>query len=188
MATQRVFPATAAGLGSDIENGCCCHEVSAMSTAKVPDNGDDARNALLLQVEAKRSDVNRYLGATGRRRRRLVLVAIVAGSIAAALTALPALGGPSLTDQLTEAAALATPSWRVLCALATVCSLAATIATQLHESNNYDEQIVRAQGVNATLEALALGIRSRHLSLEQATEQFIDCIRGATFVEQSGAA
>lgn len=157
-----------------------------MSRPTVSDNGDDARYALLVQVQAKRSEVDRYLRATSRRRRRLVQVAIVGGAIAAALTALPAVGGPAVTDRLTDVAALATPSWRILCAIATVCSLAATIATQLHESNDYDEHLLRAQGVRATLEALDVGVRSRYLSLEQATTQYIDCLKGASFLEPNG--
>jgi MFS family permease len=149
-----------------------------------PENGgDDARNALIRRVQTKRTDVDTYLGASTRRRRRLVQVTIVAGSIAAALTAAPALGGPPLADWLTEAFALGTPSWRILCAIAALCSVAATVATQLHKSNNYDERIARAQGVRATLEVLEVGIVSGQLTRQQAASRFIKCVESASFIE-----
>lgn len=155
-----------------------------MSEPTAPENGgDDARNALIRRVQTKRTDVENYLGASTRRRRRLVQVTIVAGSIAAALTAAPALGGQPLADWLTEAFALATPSWRILCAVASLCSLAATVATQLHKSNNLDERIARAQGVRATLEVLEVGIVSGQLTRQQAASRFIECVESASFIE-----
>jgi len=114
------------------------------------DAGDDAGNRLISRVRAKRAKVERYLRVVGARRRRLVNVTIVAGAIATMLTAAPALGGKPLAGWLTETFELSSPSWRILCALAAVCSLIAAVATQLHTSKNYEEHIARAQEIKAT--------------------------------------
>jgi hypothetical protein len=108
-----------------------------MSEPTAPSSGDDeALETLERRVQAKRDDVDRYLAAAYRHRGRLVRVTIMSGSIASALTAAPALGGKPLADWLTAVFELSTPAWRILCLAAMMCSLAATIATQLHKSNN----------------------------------------------------
>jgi MFS family permease len=155
-----------------------------MSTPTAPEGAvGDAGNGLILRVQAKRAEVDRFLRATGARRRRLVNVTIVAGTIATALTAAPALGGKPLADWLTETFALSSPSWRILCAVAAVCSLAAAVATQLHTSKNYEEHIVRAQGIRATLEVLEVAIASDHLSQHEATSQYLECVENTSFIE-----
>lgn len=146
------------------------------------DAGDTALAALVDRVRTKLEDVNRYLAVTSRRGRHLVHVTIVTGSLFAALTASPTLGGKPLADWLTEAFSLSTPSWRILCGLAAICSLAATVATRLHSSSSYEEHIARAQGVRASLEALEVGIESGHLSLREATSQYTQCVRNASFI------
>jgi MFS family permease len=135
------------------------------------------------RVLAKRDGVDRYLAAAYRHRGRLVQVTIIAGSVAAALTAAPALGGKPLADWLTAAFGLSTPAWRILCLAAMMCSLAATIATQVHKSNNYEEHIARAQSVRAALEALDFRIVSGHLSQREATNQYLKCIQDASFID-----
>lgn len=138
---------------------------------------------LLARVLAKRADVDRYLKSTDRRSHLLVNLTIVAGSIAAALTAAPALGGKPLADWITETFALATPSWRLLCALACVCSLVATVATQMRVAHNFEDHIAKAQAVRAALEVLEVSIASSTVSREQATDQFRACIEGSSFID-----
>ncbi len=108
---------------------------------------------------------------------------IIAGAIATVLTAAPALGGKPLADWLTETFALTSPSWRILCAFAAVCSLAAAVATQLHTSRNYEEHIARAQTIRATLEVLEVAIAADHLSQHEATSQYLKCIENASFID-----
>ena len=93
------------------------------------------------------------------------------------------MGGQALTDWLTETFQLASPAWRILCALAAVCSLTAAVATQLHRSNNYEEHIARAQEVRATLEALEVAVASHHLGEHEATSQFLRAIEDTSFIE-----
>ena len=89
---------------------------------------------MVSRISQKRTQLETFLSAARPRKRRLLNTTIVGGSLAAALTAAPALGGQSFTAWLTGALGLASPSWRLLCAAASVCSLTATIATQLLKS------------------------------------------------------
>ena len=155
-----------------------------MSGSTAPSNGDHRKlDTLELRMRGKRDDVDRYLRTASRRRSRLVQVTIVAGSIAAAFTAAPALGGKPFSDWLTATLTEPTPAWRILCIVAALCSIAATVATQLHRSKNYDENIMRAQGVRATLEALEVGIMSGHLSRREAIVRYMNCVENAAFLD-----
>jgi hypothetical protein len=156
---------------------------SGMTPAAAEDHGDDSGNALLSGVRSKRAEVERYLRAVEARRRRLATVTIVAAAVATLLTAPAALGGKSLADWLTETFALSTPSWRILCALAAMCSLIAAVATQLHASKNYEVHIGRAQEIKATLEMLEVGITLNHLNHHDATSQYLEIIESSSFIE-----
>ena len=138
---------------------------------------------LIARVHGKRADVHHYLKATGKRSRLLVNVTVVAGSVAAALTAAPALGGKPLTDWLNEALGLSAPSWRILCAIACVCSLIATIATRTRASHNYEDHIARGQGVKAALEVLEVGLEAGTVNRQQAMTQLGTCIEESSFMD-----
>ena len=138
---------------------------------------------LIARVHGKRAEVHHYLQATCRRSHLLVNVSIVAGSVAAALTAAPALGGKRLTDWLNEAFGLSQPSWRILCAIACVCSLIATIATRTRASHNYEDHIARAQGVKAALEVLEVGLEAGTVNRHQAIAQLGTCIEDSSFID-----
>lgn len=156
-----------------------------MSAPKASDNDqNDALRELVQRIHEKRQDVDRYLEATTRRRSRLVQATIVAGAVAATLTAAPALGGETFSDRLSEVFPTAAPAWQILCAIAALCSLAATVATQLHKSNNYDERIVRAQGARAGLEVLEVGIASGHLDVDEAFDRYQQSVRNVSFIER----
>jgi hypothetical protein len=143
----------------------------------------EADEELVVRVHGKRAEVYEYLKSTGRRSHLLVNLTVVGGAVAAALTAAPALGGKRLTDWLTEAFGLSAPSWRVLCAVACVCSVIATVATQMHASHNYEDHITRAQGVKAALEVLEMGLASGTVNRQQAATQFRRCIEGSSFMD-----
>jgi hypothetical protein len=157
---------------------------SAGLTPPSPQNADeDAGNGLIAQLQAKRTEVERYLRTVGARRRRLVTVTIVAAATATLLTAPAALGGKPLADWLTKTFGSSSPSWQILCAIAAVCSLTAAVATQLHTSKNYEEHIARAQVSKATLEMLEVAIASNHLSHHEATSQYLKVIESTSFIE-----
>ena len=157
-----------------------------MSAPGTAGNGDEVLEALIPRIAAKRRSVDGYLRDTRRRSRRLVQISIIAGSVAATLTAAPALGGEPLSEWLTQAVSTPAPAWRFLCAFAALCSLSATVATQFLKSNNYEERIAKAQGARTTLEILEVEIESGRLEQEQAAERFAECIESTSFIHSAG--
>jgi hypothetical protein len=143
---------------------------------------ETSRADLLRSIAGKREMLERYLATTSSRQHRLLNLSIVAGAVAAALTAAPALGGPTLTDWLDSTLHLSSPSWRLLCAAAAVCAVAATIATQLLKSHNLEEHIARAEAVRAKLETLEIGLSSGQVSTPHAAAEFMKCVESAAFV------
>jgi hypothetical protein len=138
---------------------------------------------LLDRIKLKRGQLETFLSKARPRKRRLLNTTIVGGTIAAALTAVPAVGGPSLTAWLTGILGLVSPSWRVLCAAASVCSVMATVATQLLKSQNIEENVTRAQGCRAKLEVLEVGLTMGHIDPRQATSEYLKCVEDAAFLE-----
>lgn len=138
---------------------------------------------LLQRVVRKRQDVERFVAQAQPRKRRLLNVTIVGGSVAAALTAGPAVGGASLTAWLTATFGLSSPAWQLLCGAASLCSVGATVATQLLKSQNLEEHVTRALGCRARLEVLEIGLASGTLDTAQATTEFLRCVSEATFLD-----
>ena len=141
---------------------------------------------LLGQIRRKRTQLEAFLGVARPRKRRLLNTTIVGGSLAAALTAGPAVGGPSLTVALTGALGLnpaSSPSWRILCAAASVCSIMATVATQLLKSHNIEEHVIRAQACRAKLEVIEVGLTVGQLDQRQATTEYLKCVEETSFLE-----
>jgi hypothetical protein len=142
-----------------------------------------ASGELLDRVRSKRAEVDDYLEFTSRRRRLLVNLVIIAGALAALLTAPPAVGGKPFTDWLQQLFHSTAPAWQLLCLFACLASLASVIAIQIQKSNNYDEHIVRAQGLRAALEVLEVSITCGSLTTRQATSQFLKCLEDSSFME-----
>jgi hypothetical protein len=138
---------------------------------------------LLARVRSKRAEVSKYVEVNCRRRRFLVNLVIIAGAFAALLTAPAAVGGKRFTDWLQQLLNSSAPSWQFLCLFASLSSLATVAAIQIQKSNNYEEHIVRAQGVRAALEALEVSITSGSLTTRKATSQFLKCLEDSSFME-----
>src|ERR671916_340578 len=96
---------------------------------------------LVRHITQKRQQVEAFLAHAVPRKRRLLNLTIVAGTLAAALTAAPAVAGQPFTAWLTAALGLSSPSWRLLCGAAAACSILATLATQLLKSNRLEERV-----------------------------------------------
>jgi hypothetical protein len=138
---------------------------------------------VLGRIRAKRAEVERFLAAAVPRKRRLLNTTIVGGSLASALTAGPAVGGPSFTAWLTMAMGLTSPSWRLLCGAASAASIMATVATQLLKSNNIEQNIGRAQSARAKLEVLETSLTLGQLDTRQAVAEFLKCVEDAAVLE-----
>jgi MFS family permease len=144
---------------------------------------DVKTDELLQRIREKRVAVDRFLAATQPRKRRLLNTTIVGGTLAAALTAGPAVGGASFTAWLTQTLSLRSPSWRLLCAAASISSVLATVATQLLKTNNIEEHVAQAQSCRAKLEVLDVAITLGQLDTAQATGEFLRCLEAASFLE-----
>ena len=138
---------------------------------------------LLRLIRKKRAQLDSFLSVARPRQRRLLNTTIVGGSAAAFLTAGPAVGGPSFTAWLTSMLGLTSPSWRILCGVASLCSILATVATQLLKSHHVEENVTRAQGCRAKLEVLDAGLSLGQLDPQQATGEYLKCVEDAAFLE-----
>lgn len=139
----------------------------------------DSTEPLLGRVRQTRHQVEAFIASAAPRKRRLLNLTIVGGTLAAALTAAPAVGGQSFTAWLTMALGLDGPSWRLLCGAASLSSITATVATQLLKSNHLEEYLGRALGCRARLEALDVGLALGHLELRHATTEYLKCVEDA---------
>jgi hypothetical protein len=140
---------------------------------------------LMSRIRQKRTQLETFLSAARPRKRRLLNTTIIGGSLAAALTAAPAVGGQSFTTWLTGVLGFTSPSWRILCGAASVCSVMATVATQLLKSHNIEEYVTRAQGCRAKLEVLEIGLTMGQLDMRQAATEYLKCVEDSAFLEAS---
>ena len=138
---------------------------------------------LLGQVRQKRAQVEKFVAQALPRKRRLLNLTIIGGALATELTTGPAVGGQSFTSWLTKTFSLVSPAWQVLCGAAALCSVTATIATQLLKSHNLEERLIRAQGCRAKLEALEVGLTTGQIELRDATANYMKCLEEAAFLE-----
>ena len=145
----------------------------------------DARQDLLPRVQEKRRQVDAFVKGALPRKRRLLNVTIIGGTLAAAFTAGPAAGGPTFTAWLTATFGLNAPAWQLLCGAAAACSVAATVSTQLLKSQHIEEHVTRAQSCRAKLEVIEIGLSTGHLDAAQATTEFIRCVEEVSFLERS---
>jgi MFS family permease len=138
------------------------------------------------RIRQTRQELDAFLASAVPRKRRLLNTTIVGGSLAAALTAGPAVGGQSFTAWLTMVFELGSPSWRLLCAAASVCSITATVATQLLKSHNVEDQVSRAQACRAKLEVLDVSLQLGEIDAHQASAEYLRCVEQVAFLERRG--
>ncbi|MBA5605372.1 hypothetical protein H3H36_08365 [Duganella sp. FT3S] len=148
-----------------------------MATAKEQDGWD----ALGERLRDKRRHIAAFIRKASARGAGLTNTGIVASALAAVLTAAPALGGARLTQALGSAGENS-PSWRILCALASLCSLVAAIATNMLRSHDIAARLAKAQAVDARLEGLELLVELRQLTLKDATARYESAIPEVAFI------
>src|SRR5436190_8161701 len=95
----------------------------------------------------------------------------------------PAVGGQSFVAWVKSAFGLTAPGWQVLCGAAALCSLVATVATQLLKSNNLEERVFRGQSCRAKLEALDIGLSTGQIDVPHATTAYMQCLEEAAYLE-----
>lgn len=131
----------------------------------------EERAAFVGIVQARRLAVCRAAERLRRRDNVLTLMSVLASAVATVLTAGPALGGLDLTRALGSAGPDA-PSWRILCGVASMCSLLAAVATNLHRQQEVTTRLARCQAGAARLEALELQVTFQRASLADATGEY----------------
>ena len=144
-----------------------------------------AGDPLVAQIREKRAQLERFIAKTLARKRRLLNVTSAGGTLAAALTAGPAVGGQPFAAWLKGAFDLAVPAWQLLCGAATAFSVASTVAMQRLKSQNLEEYVRRAQGCRAKLEVLEVGLATGAMDTKQATAEYLRCVEEAAFLEAS---
>ena len=131
---------------------------------------------LLSELRNQRDLLARFLRHNRPRQQRLSTLAVVASSLAAVLTAAPALGGPSFTTELTKLLGLQSPSWRWICAAAALLSTLASSCSQLLQSSRLEEKVSRCQSAMARLDALELGLALGQFERDYAAETLLACV------------
>ena len=142
-----------------------------------------AETDLLVQVRRKRAQVDAVVAMALPRKRRLLNVSIIGGALAAVLTTGPAVGGQGFVVWIRTTLNLTAPGWQILCGAAALCSLAATVATQLLKSNNLEERVFRGLSCRAKLEALEVGLSTGQIDVPRATTEYLKCLEEAAFLE-----
>jgi hypothetical protein len=135
-------------------------------------------------IRTKRAEIEAYLATIAPVRRRLVNLNLLAGGLSAFLTAGPALGGKTFAAWLTSVFGLTAPSWQLLCGLAALSSVTATVSMQWVKSHQIDEKVIKAQGLSARLEALALGVLAGTIETPRAMTDYAQVIEGAAFLRE----
>ena len=130
------------------------------------------REKLQHRIREKKSQVQMYLRKTQPRSDRLIIASIVCAGLAGMLTAGPAAGGPSFTQALTQVLGMTSPSWRLLCIVATVLSFIATTTIAIHKIQDLANKVAKAQAAHASLEALETLLETTDISNTKAAEQF----------------
>jgi hypothetical protein len=140
------------------------------------------RQRLQQRIRDKRSDLESFIAKSGPRTSRLTIAGIVATGLAGLLTAGPAAGGPSFTQAVSQAFGMTSPSWRLLCAGATVLSFVATTTLAILKGQDLANRVARAEAASATLEAIDTFLETTDIPVEKAAEQYTQVLLGVAFV------
>jgi len=150
-----------------------------------PVEGSSANEELRELVAHEQQRINHFLVSRLPRKARLLNVSILGGAAAAVLSAWLAVGGPSLNSWLTSTVGLTIPAWQLLCGAAALCSVTATVATQLLRSQNLESQINCAQRCKAKLEMIHVGLAMGQLETAQAKSEFMAYVEEAALLPES---
>ncbi|MDZ7692150.1 MAG: hypothetical protein U5K69_13630 [Balneolaceae bacterium] len=130
------------------------------------------KDALLTKVKSKRQEVADYLGKKEPRHSRLVTISIVAGALAAALTAGPGMGGSGFIEAAKGVVSFGIPVWQVLCLFATLLSMSAVISNGMLKSDDMSSKITQVRSCDAKLEGLELMLELDQINVKQAASLY----------------
>jgi hypothetical protein len=145
----------------------------------------DTREKLQQRIQEKQSQIKAFLVKAEPRSTLLTIASIVCSGVAALLTAGPAAGGPSFTQALTQALGTTpdtAPSWRLLCAAATVFSFFGTTMLAIYKVQDLANKVAKAQAAHARLEALETYLETTDIAMQKATEQYTQILQDVSFM------
>ena len=152
------------------------------------DRGED-RQELLRRIGAQRASIDNFVRQVRPRSVRLANTSIISSATAAVFTAGPALGGVSFTEAVQRVFALSTGSivWRVLCLVAMLVSLVATISAQLSKSHDVAARLSAAEACDTELEGLQTLLELEQLPVQDAANLYVKYIGKVPFVRGGSA-
>lgn len=150
---------------------------------QLPSALPDEPDRLLIELRRQREQLERFLRRNQPRQLRLSGLAVTASTLAAVLTAAPALGGQSFTSALTKLPGLQSPSWRWICGVATLLSTLASACSQLLQSSRLEEKVNRCQTARARLDALELGLELGQFHRNYAAETLLACVEATAALD-----
>jgi len=130
------------------------------------------RNTLLSKIRAKRQDLADYLSAMEPRNSRLINFSIVAGALAAGLTAGPGIGGDGFIGAAKGLISFGIPVWQVLCLVATILSIIVVISNGMLKSHDLTTKIGQARMGDAKLEGLETMLELEQIEVKQAAQRY----------------
>ncbi|HEX2225918.1 MAG TPA: hypothetical protein VHM64_02175 [Candidatus Binatia bacterium] len=145
-------------------------------------NARDNREKLQQRIREKQGQIQAFLAKAQPRTTRLAIASIVCAGLAGLLTAGPAAGGPSFTQALTETLGTTSPSWRLLCAAATVLSFLATTMLSIHKIQDLPDRVAKAQAAYSRLEAIETLLETTEISTSTAADQYAQIVHDVSFV------
>lgn len=129
-------------------------------------------STLLSKIRAKRKDLSGYLSTMEPRNSRLINYSIVAGALAAGLTAGPGIGGDGFIGATKGLISFGVPVWQVLCLVATMLSLIAVISNGMLKSHDLTSKIGQARMCDAKLEGLETMLELEQIEVKQAAQRY----------------
>lgn len=141
----------------------------------------DPLETLLQKIRDKRRRIAAFVSDLEPQGVRLTNLGIICGSVATALTAMPAIGGKTLTDALGGAGPEA-PSWRILCGAASLFSLIAAVATNLYKSHDIASRLSKSQACDAKLDGLQTLVELGQMPTEEAARKYEVCLPEIAFI------
>ncbi len=153
------------------------------SNTQPPVAAPNEPDLVLVELQRQREHLERFLRRNQPRQQRLSGLAVTGSSLAAVLTAAPALGGQAFTSELTELLNLQSPSWRWICAAAALLSALASASSQVLQSSRLEEKVNRCQTARARLEALELGLELGQFNRDYAAETLLACVEATAALD-----
>ena len=132
----------------------------------------DERQRLLRLIAAQQKACRSYLAKVKPQFTALTYVNLVAGALAAAVAAGPALGGSGLLDQVQVQLNVGSEDliYQGLCAIAFVMSLASVITANIIRARDFSSRIAVVEGCYAELDSLRIQLMFARVSSNRGAE------------------